>query len=184
VDAGDSRVDLNDPDRKRMFVSLGQLADGVYTVNWRTVSADDGDAADGSFRFGVGANTVLPPLPGAGPAPRITIETASVSGRDVRVRVGLQGVILRDDMAAGMDQGGMDQGQMAASGGASMAQGGTPEGHLHVYVDGTMLQMVSQPDITLSDVPAGTHEIRVELSDIQHRDWNPPVVATTTIVVP
>ena len=65
-----------------------------------------------------------------------------------------------------------------------MAQGGTPEGHLHVYVDGTMLQMVYQPDITLSDVPPGTHEIRVELSDNQHRDWNPPIVATTTVVVP
>jgi methionine-rich copper-binding protein CopC len=90
VDAGDSRVDLNDPDRKRMLVSLGQLADGVYTVNWRTLSADDGDAAEGSFRFGVGATTVLPPLPAAGPAPRISIETATVSGRDVRVRVGLQ----------------------------------------------------------------------------------------------
>ena len=59
-----------------------------------------------------------------------------------------------------------------------------PEGHLHVYVDGTMLQMVYQPDITLSNVPSGTHEIRVELSDNQHRDWNPPIVATTTVVVP
>jgi methionine-rich copper-binding protein CopC len=93
VDAGDSRVDLNDPDRKRMFVSLGQLADGVYTVNWQTLSADDGDAAEGSFRFGVGASTVLPPRPAAGPAPRLTIETATVSGHDVHVHVGLQGVI-------------------------------------------------------------------------------------------
>ena len=59
VDAGDSRVDLNDPDRKLMLVSLNPLADGVYTVNWRSVSAEDGDDADGSFRFGVGASTTL-----------------------------------------------------------------------------------------------------------------------------
>jgi methionine-rich copper-binding protein CopC len=110
VDAGDSRVDLNDPDRKRMFVTLGQLADGVYTVNWKSVSADDGDAAEGSFRFGVGAATVLPPLPAAGAMPRITTETALVSGCDVH--------------------------------------------------------------------------LRVELSDNQHRDWNPPIVATTTVIVP
>jgi methionine-rich copper-binding protein CopC len=59
VDADDSRVDLNDPDRKQMRVSLPPLADGVYTVQWHSVSAEDGDSADGSFRFGVGADTVL-----------------------------------------------------------------------------------------------------------------------------
>jgi methionine-rich copper-binding protein CopC len=62
VDNNDGQVDLNDPDRKRMFVSLQSLPDGVYTVRWVTVSADDGDQAEGSFRFGVGANAVLPPL--------------------------------------------------------------------------------------------------------------------------
>jgi methionine-rich copper-binding protein CopC len=63
VDLGDGRVDLNDPDRKLMSVSLQALADGVYSVRWVTISADDGDTADGSFRFGVGASTVLPPAP-------------------------------------------------------------------------------------------------------------------------
>jgi hypothetical protein len=43
---------------------------------------------------------------------------------------------------------------------------------------------VSQPDITLVDVPSGAHEIRVELSNNMHQDWNPPVMATTTVVVP
>lgn len=35
-------------------VPLGSLADGVYTVSWRTVSAVDGHVAAGSFAFGVG----------------------------------------------------------------------------------------------------------------------------------
>ena len=61
VDNNDGQVDLNDPDRKRMWVTLPALPDGVYTVRWVTVSADDGDEAEGTFRFGVGANTVLPP---------------------------------------------------------------------------------------------------------------------------
>ena len=59
VDREDSRVDLTDPDRKLMVVSLMPLADGEYTARWRSVSAEDGDAADGTFRFGVGASTVL-----------------------------------------------------------------------------------------------------------------------------
>src|SRR5215210_4954172 len=63
MDAGDSRVDLNDPDRKLILVSLSPLADGVYTVNWRSVSAEDGDDAEGTFRFGVGASTMLEAAP-------------------------------------------------------------------------------------------------------------------------
>jgi copper transport protein len=39
------------------------LADGVYTVAWRTVSAVDGHLASGSFAFGLG---VAPPAPGSG----------------------------------------------------------------------------------------------------------------------
>jgi methionine-rich copper-binding protein CopC len=65
VDQGDGRVDLNVPDRKRMLVSLMPLANGVYIVNWVTVSAADGDTAIGTFRFGVGANTVLSSPAGA-----------------------------------------------------------------------------------------------------------------------
>ena len=37
---------------------IGELADGVYTVSWRTVSAVDGHVSAGSFVFGVG---VAPP---------------------------------------------------------------------------------------------------------------------------
>ena len=66
VDGGDSRVDLADPDRKLMRVSLPALPDGVYTVNWRTLSATDGGEATGSIRFGVGAATVLRAATGTG----------------------------------------------------------------------------------------------------------------------
>ncbi|HYU18623.1 MAG TPA: copper resistance CopC family protein [Chloroflexota bacterium] len=58
VDLGDGRVDLDDPDRKVMLVSLPGLPTGVYTVKWMTISAEDGDDADGTFAFGVG---VTPP---------------------------------------------------------------------------------------------------------------------------
>ncbi|HZQ05820.1 MAG TPA: protease inhibitor I42 family protein [Anaerolineae bacterium] len=57
VDKGDSAVDLNDADRKTISVSLdtSKMKDGVYTVKWKTLSADDGDDADGSFTFTMGA---------------------------------------------------------------------------------------------------------------------------------
>ncbi|MGE3075595.1 MAG: copper resistance protein CopC [Dehalococcoidia bacterium] len=43
-------VDRND--RKRLSVAMpSTLATGTYTVNWKTLSADDGDAAEGSISF-------------------------------------------------------------------------------------------------------------------------------------
>ncbi|HXM58901.1 MAG TPA: copper resistance protein CopC [Candidatus Dormibacteraeota bacterium] len=41
-------------DPLRLSVLLGTLPDGVYTVNWRTVSAADGHTSGGAFAFGVG----------------------------------------------------------------------------------------------------------------------------------
>src|SRR4029453_3261213 len=38
----------------QLQVPLGALADGTYTVAWRTVSRDDGHVSGGSFAFGVG----------------------------------------------------------------------------------------------------------------------------------
>jgi len=42
-------------------VAVGPLADGVYTVAWRTVSSVDGHAAAGSFAFGVGVTVTTTP---------------------------------------------------------------------------------------------------------------------------
>jgi copper transport protein len=43
---------------RELRVRLPRLADGVYTVNWRTVSKVDGHVTGGSFAFGIG---ILPP---------------------------------------------------------------------------------------------------------------------------
>lgn len=52
VDAGDSAVD---PENSlSMSVSLGDLADGTYTVSWRNVSQVDGHSVRGAFAFSVG----------------------------------------------------------------------------------------------------------------------------------
>ena len=52
VDAGDVRVDAADP--TRMTVTLHVLADGVYTVSWKALSAIDGHQTVGTFPFAVG----------------------------------------------------------------------------------------------------------------------------------
>jgi copper transport protein len=50
---------------RELRVRLPRLSDGVYTVNWRTVSKVDGHVTGGSFAFGIG---VQPPA-GASAAP-------------------------------------------------------------------------------------------------------------------
>ena len=75
VDLDDAAID--DDDRKLMTVSLQpDLADGVYTVRWRTLSAEDGDEADGEFQFTVRAANPTPetdqPAPTSAPQPSET----------------------------------------------------------------------------------------------------------------
>ena len=50
-------------DPRTLVVPLPELADGVYTVDWRTVSATDGHGTTGFFTFGVG--DVTPPSTGS-----------------------------------------------------------------------------------------------------------------------
>jgi methionine-rich copper-binding protein CopC len=54
VDLGDGHVDLDDPVRKMMLVSLPELPPGIYTVRYGADSAEDGHTYPGAFAFGVG----------------------------------------------------------------------------------------------------------------------------------
>ncbi|MEZ4621641.1 MAG: copper resistance protein CopC [Caldilineaceae bacterium] len=54
VDGDDATID--DDDRSLMQVSLTpELPDGRYTVQWKTLSADDGHEGSGEFTFTIGA---------------------------------------------------------------------------------------------------------------------------------
>lgn len=75
--AGDAKLDLFDPDRKHLTVELKpNLPDGVYTVDWTSISAEDGDTESGTFTFAIeGSGTpVASPVasPGASPAAQST----------------------------------------------------------------------------------------------------------------
>ena len=75
VDLGDGRVDLDDPDRKIMYVTLPELPVGVYTVEYVAQSAEDGHDEPGTFAVGVGmappgaTDPVYQPAGGSSPLP-------------------------------------------------------------------------------------------------------------------
>ena len=53
VDDRHGGVDLDDLDRRSMAARLRVIGNGIYTVRWRAVSADDGFVTEGSFKFTV-----------------------------------------------------------------------------------------------------------------------------------
>jgi methionine-rich copper-binding protein CopC len=60
IDKGDTAVDLFDPQRVHVTVTLNTgLGPGNYVVQWHTLSALDGDAADGYFSFFIEGGTPL-----------------------------------------------------------------------------------------------------------------------------
>ncbi|MDQ2683111.1 MAG: copper resistance protein CopC [Chloroflexota bacterium] len=81
VDDGNAALDLTNPDRNVVRVSLFAGGAGAYTVSWRTVSNIDGDSASGSYRFSVvpaaspGAGSVGTPVAGVEPT-GVIAETA------------------------------------------------------------------------------------------------------------
>jgi methionine-rich copper-binding protein CopC len=83
VDDGNAALDLTNPDRTVVRVSLFSGGPGAYTVSWQTVSNIDGDSATGSYRFAVvpatspGAGSVGTPVAGIEPT-GVTTATATV----------------------------------------------------------------------------------------------------------
>jgi methionine-rich copper-binding protein CopC len=63
VDTGDGGVDLTDPLRRTVTVSLFAGAAGTYAVHWENVSNIDGDPSQGDFTFTVDPNAAATPSP-------------------------------------------------------------------------------------------------------------------------
>jgi methionine-rich copper-binding protein CopC len=79
VDANDGHVDLNNPDRTTMLVTLKSgLPAGKYTVHWTTLALD-GDSLSDTFVFTIAAKpaAVTPSLPRTGGLP---VEVPVVGG--------------------------------------------------------------------------------------------------------
>lgn len=85
VTAAAAKLDLFDPDRKHLTVELRpNLPNGLYTVTWTSISAEDGDTETDSFTFTIaGSGTpVASPVasPHASPATTVTPPATKVSG--------------------------------------------------------------------------------------------------------
>ncbi len=67
IDSGDAAVDLNDPTRTIVTVSLYAGGPGAYAVHWETVSNTDGHPLSGDFSFTVSPTTAASPTSAASP---------------------------------------------------------------------------------------------------------------------
>ncbi|HYH27895.1 MAG TPA: copper resistance CopC family protein, partial [Actinomycetota bacterium] len=59
VQTPEARPDPSDP--RTLVIPVGGLQDGVYTVSWRVLSTVDGHVTAGTFGFGVGVDSAIPP---------------------------------------------------------------------------------------------------------------------------
>jgi hypothetical protein len=76
IDAGDAAVDLDDPERRTVNVSLFAGGPGTYTVHWENVSTD-GHQQSGDFTFSVDPAVVTSPGPAGTPANPAVVATAT-----------------------------------------------------------------------------------------------------------
>lgn len=170
VDKGDSAVDLNDPDRVTISVSLdmAKMEHGVYTVKWTTVSADDGDEADGEFKFTVGHAMMEQATPAAtdehteggthdddhsmasgtidGKAVTLQIlapaQDAMLTAGDVKIEAKVEGITL-----------------------------GENDTHLHFYVNDKLAGMGEGAQTTMTvNLEPGTYDLQVGLATGGHED--------------
>lgn len=86
-------------DSTELSLPLPLLADGVYTVAWHTVSAEDGDPAKGYFAFAVGTTPApsAPPVTQTGTQDGITVSLAV--SPDIAGKNGYQATAKRGDAA-------------------------------------------------------------------------------------
>lgn len=175
VDKGDSAVDLTNADRTTIAVSLdvAKVVDGVYTVKWTTLSADDNDEASGEFKFTVGhamdlTGTATPAATEAGP--EVThpnddhsIGVVTLDGKEVTLKI----TAPTDDQS--FPAGDVKVG--ATVEGVTLGENGY---HLHFYVDDKLQAMGegAQNTYTATITEPGAHEVMVVLADAAHENLN------------
>lgn len=167
VDKGDSAVDLTDPDRLTISVSLdtAKMQDGVYTVKWTTVSADDGDEANGEFKFTIGhgmqmEQTTTPAASGdAHAADNHGVARGMVDGKEVTLEMtspAQDAMLEPGDVKLEAKVEGLNLGENS---------------HLHFYVDDALALMGTgaQTSYTVKLEP-GTHDLAIGLATGEHDD--------------
>lgn len=170
VDKGDSAVDLNDPDRVTIAVSLdtAMMEHGVYTVKWTTLSQADGDEAKGEFKFTVGHAMQMDMTPAASetdttmhPNGDHSIGVATLNGKEVTLK-----------LLTPQDDAEVETGMVKVETSLDGATLGEADSHLHFYLDDNLALMGkgAQTSAEIEIQEPGAHEIKVTYSDADHMD--------------
>lgn len=170
VDKKDSTVDLNDPDRVTISVSLdtAMVKDGEYTVKWTTVSSADGDKESGEFKFTVGqgghghsAPTAEPTDSTIHPNGDESVGIATLNGKEITLKI-----------ASPLNGAQVPAGIIKVETALDGAKPGENDSHIHFYLD-KGLRVMSQGDQTSALVEIqepGEHEIQATYSQGDHTD--------------
>ncbi len=98
ISQGDAKVSLSNP--KEMSIDIKASGNGVYVVRWITVSADDGDPAQGAFVF-----TVKPTVAATGNTNTPASSTTGNSGMPLWATILIGLVALVVGLGAGLGIG-------------------------------------------------------------------------------
>ena len=102
ISQGDATIGLNDP--TKMSVNIKPGKNGIYIVRWYTVSADDGDAAQGAFAFTVGtaASTAVTAQPAQAAQKASPASTSGTNGMPIWLALIIGLIALLVGLGAGL----------------------------------------------------------------------------------
>ena len=116
-----------------------------------------------------GSDDPSPPPPSPTASPRIAstakvtiiepTEGTVIQGTEVRVRITLEGGKLVPQVSTNLKP---------------------DEGHIHLLLDGRVVQFLGSLDETIKDVPKGQHVLQVEFVAADHGPFSPRILAAVT----
>src|SRR5579884_1055248 len=103
ISQGNAQVSLTNP--RQMSIKIKPTGDGIYVVQWKTVSAEDGDPDQGAFVFTVKSTVAATPTPAPSQSPPPPTTTSSTSGTPIWVPVVVGILALLIGLAGGLGIG-------------------------------------------------------------------------------
>jgi methionine-rich copper-binding protein CopC len=167
-------------DGTAMHMSLAlpsTLAAGTYTVQWFTLSADDGEDASGTWSFTYDPTGTA----SAGTQPAAGVGTGGIDAKIAFAQPAAGASITGDSVALALDLTHITLVPMGSSGDVP---NGNLGGHIHIMVDGTGIGMaMSASGLKVSNLSNGTHTIMADLAAPNHVPYDPPITAMVKVTV-
>jgi len=103
ISHGNAQVSLTNP--RQMSVAIKPTGDGIYVVQWITVSADDGDPDQGAFVFTVKSSVTATPTPAPSQTTPPPTSTSGTGGTPLWVPIVIGIVALLIGLGGGLALG-------------------------------------------------------------------------------